>query len=235
MVNGLRVCKSRELNLKIGHKTKQMKLRLLSIFAFVFIANIVFAQSTWTFKTESAGIKVYVDKQSPLKVKPIKVEGVLNATPQQIAAVLMDIKNYPDWVYKMKSASVVKQASATDLFYYAVIDMPWPTQNRDFAAHITAAQDPATKVITVDAPSVADLVPQKDDLVRVKKSTGKWILVPDGTRQTKVTYYLILEPDGGAPAWIINLFVSDGPMQSFKKLKEQVQKAEYRNAGGLFR
>lgn len=212
-----------------------MKLRLPTIVAFSFVANIALAQSTWTFKTESAGIKVYVDKQSPLKVKPIKVEGVLNATPQQIAAVLLDIKNYPDWVYRMKSASVIKQTSATDLFYYAVIDIPWPAQNRDVAVHITAVQSPETKIVTVDAPSVTDVVPAKEDLVRMKKTNGKWILTPDGANKTKVTYYLTLEPDDGAPAWIINLFVSDGPMQSFKKLKDQVQKPEYRNAGGLFR
>lgn len=206
-----------------------MKLKILAFFAFTFITNITLAQNNWTFKTQSGDIKVYVDKNSPMKVNPIKVESSFNATPAQIAAVLLDIKNYPEWAYKIKSTSVVKQASAVDLFYYAVVDMPWPAQNRDFAAHITVIQNPETKVITVDAPSVNDLVPVKDDLVRIKKSTGKWILMPDGAHQTKVTYYLTLEPDGGAPAWIINLFVSDGPMQSFKKLKDQVQKPAYRN------
>ncbi|MFD2874101.1 START domain-containing protein [Mucilaginibacter ximonensis] len=206
-----------------------MKLKLLAFFALTFTANMALAQSNWTFKTQSGDIKVYVDKESPMKVKPIKVESTFSATPVQLAAILLDIKNYPDWAYKIKSAAVVKQVSATDLYYYAIVDMPWPAQNRDFAAHISVTQDPATKVITVDAPSIADLVPQKEDLVRVKKSTGKWILTPDGAHQTKVTYYLTLEPDGGAPAWIINIFVSDGPMQSFKKLKEQVQKPAYRN------
>lgn len=208
-----------------------MKLKLLALCAFTFIARITLAQNTWTFKTQSGDIKVYVDKQSPMKVKPIKVEGGINATPAQVAAVLLDIKSYPEWVYKIKSASIIKQTSATDLFYYAEIDIPWPAQNRDFVAHVTATQDAETKVITVNAPSAPDMVPEKPDLTRVKKTSGKWILTPDGATKTKVTYYLNLEPDGGAPAWIINLFVSDGPMQSFKKLKDQVQKPAYRNVG----
>jgi hypothetical protein len=212
-----------------------MKLKLLAFFTLVFTTAHVFAQDDWAFKTESSGIKVYVDNKSTMKVKPIKVECTFNATPVQLAAVLMDIKNYPDWVYKIKSAAIIKQTSATDLFYYAEIDMPWPTTNRDFAAHIYAVEDPATKVITVNAPSVADLVPEKKDLIRVKKSNGKWVLTPDGKDKTKVTYYLTLEPDGGAPAWIINLFVSAGPMQSFKMLKSQVEKPAYRNASLQFK
>ncbi|MES2808384.1 MAG: START domain-containing protein [Bacteroidota bacterium] len=211
-----------------------MKLKIF-ILLLSIITNAATAQDEWTFKTESDGIKVYSNSKSALKVKPIKVECTFNATPTQIAAALLDVKNYPDWVYKTKLTTLVKQTSATELFYYSEINMPWPAQNRDFAAHITATQAADTKIITVDAPSVANLVPEKEGLVRVKKSNGKWVLAPSGTNQTHVTYYLQIEPDGGAPAWLINLFLSDGPMQSFKKLKLQVLKPVYKNSGLSFK
>lgn len=206
-----------------------MKLKISILLLLTLITKLTYGQSDWAFKTESGGIKVYSNTNSALKVKPIKVESTFNATPAQIAAVLLDIKNYPDWAYKTKLATLVKQVSTTELFYYAEIAMPWPTQNRDFAAHVTVTQAPDTKVITVDAPSVAGLVPEKKDIVRVRKSSGKWVLTPVGTNQAQVTYYLQIEPDGGAPAWLINLFISDGPMQSFKKLKQQVQKPAYKS------
>ncbi|MCC8423736.1 START domain-containing protein [Mucilaginibacter sp. UR6-11] len=211
-----------------------MKLKIYILLTITFIARLASAQSEWTFKTQSDGIKVYSDTKSALKVKPIKVECTFNATPAQIAAVLLDIKNYPDWAYKTKQATIVKQVSATELFYYAEITMPWPAQNRDFAAHVTVTQNPETKVITVDAPSVTGLVPEKAGITRVRKSNGKWVLTPVGNNQASVTYYLQIEPDGGAPAWLINLFISDGPMQSFKKIKQQVQKPAYKNAPLLF-
>jgi hypothetical protein len=208
----------------------------LKIFLFlIFLTNLATAQDEWQFKTQSEGIKVYNNTKSPLKVKPIKVECTFNATPAQIAAVLLDIKNYPDWVYKTKLTSLVKQTSTTDLFYYAEINMPWPAQNRDFTAHITATQNPDTKVITVDAPSVSGLVPEKEKISRVKKSIGKWVMTPVGNNQTNITYYLQIEPDGGAPAWLINMFLSDGPVESFKKLKLQVQKPAYKNVSQLFK
>jgi hypothetical protein len=206
-----------------------MKLKISLFLTLILITKLATAQDEWQFKTQSEGIKVYNNTKSTLKVKPIKVECTFNATPAQIAAVLLDIKNYTDWVYKNKLTSVVKQVSPTDLFYYAEIAMPWPAQNRDFTAHITATQNPDTKVITVDAPSVSGLVPEKEKISRIKKSIGKWVMTPVGNNQTNITYYLQIEPDGGAPAWLINMFLSDGPVESFKKLKLQVQKPAYKN------
>jgi hypothetical protein len=212
-----------------------IKLKTTIFLALLFITKLAIAQDQWEFKTQSEGIKVYSNAKSTLKVKPIKVECTFNATPAQLAAVLLDIKNYTDWVYKNKLTSVVKQVSPTELFYYAEINMPWPAQNRDFTAHITATQNPDTKVITVDAPSVSGLVPDKEGISRIKKSIGKWVMTPVGNNQTNITYYLQIEPDGGAPAWLINMFLSDGPMQSFKKLKLQVQKPMYKNAQLIFK
>jgi hypothetical protein len=212
-----------------------MKLKIILLLTITLIGKLASAQDEWTFKTESEGIKVYSNTKSALKVKPVKVECTFNATPAQLAAVLLDIKNYKDWVYKTKLTTLVKQVSATELYYYAEINMPWPAQNRDFAAHVTATQNPETKVIMVDAPSVTGLVPEKEGITRVRKSNGKWVLAPVGNNQVNVTYYLQIEPDGGAPAWLINLFISDGPIQSFKKLKQQVQKPAYKNASLPFK
>jgi ribosome-associated toxin RatA of RatAB toxin-antitoxin module len=206
-----------------------MKLKISIFLTLILITKLATAQDEWTFKTQSDGIKIYSNEKSGSKVKPVKVECTFNATPVQLAAVLLDVKNYPDWIYKTKQTSLIKQVSATDLYYYSELTMPWPAQNRDFAAHITATQNPETKVITVEAPSVAGMVPEKDGVTRVKKSNGKWVLTPVGNDKVNVTYYLQIEPDGAAPAWLINMFVSDGPMQSFKKLKTQLQKPAYKN------
>ena len=69
----------------------------------------------------------------------------------------------------------------------------------------------------------------------MRKSNGKWIITPISNNQVNVTYYLQIEPEGAAPAWLINMIVSDGPMQSFKKLKMQLQKPAYKNAVSPFK
>ncbi|MDB5157093.1 MAG: lipid-binding protein [Mucilaginibacter sp.] len=212
-----------------------MKLKIFILLTLILSTKLVIAQDEWTFKTESNGIKVYSNTKSILKVKPIKVECAFNATPAQITAVLLDIKNYPDWMYKNKLTTLIKQVSSTELYYYAELNMPWPAQDRDFAAQITAIENPEKKSVTVEVSSVTGLVPEKAGITRVRKSNGKWIITPMSNNQVNVTYYLQIEPDGAAPAWLINMMVSDGPMQSFKKLKLQLQKPAYKNAVSPFK
>ncbi|MDB4923989.1 MAG: lipid-binding protein [Mucilaginibacter sp.] len=192
-------------------------------------SKLLHAQEHWVFKTESEGIKVYNNILSAAKVKPIKVECTFNATASQLVAVLLDIKHYTDWVYKTKLTTLIKQVSPAELYYYAEIDMPWPAQNRDFAAHITVSQNRDTKVVTVDAPSVVGLVPEKDNIFRIHESKGKWVITPVGNDRVNVTYFLQIDPGGAAPAWLINIFIAEGPLQSFKKLKLQVQKSAYKS------
>jgi len=188
-------------------------------------------QTNWELKTEKDGIRLYTaNATADSKVKPIKVECTLNATSAQLLAVLMDIKNYPDWAYHTKNARIVRQAGPADLYYYSEVNVPWPGKNRDFVSHVTVTQNPETKVITMEAPNVTGMVPEKDGVYRTTESKGKWIITPEGRDKVSVIYYLQVDAGGAAPAWMVNLFITDGPMETFKKLRGQVQKYEYKNA-----
>jgi hypothetical protein len=147
----------------------------------------------------------------------------------QLTAVLMDIKAAPEWVYATKSCVLLKQVSPADVYYYSEVKLPWPVQNRDFVAHLTVSQNPDTKVVTIDGPVINGMVPPKDGIVRVDHSKGKWTLIPISKNEVKIEYILQTDPGGAIPAWIVNLFASEGPMQSFKKLKLQLQKPAYKN------
>jgi hypothetical protein len=193
----------------------------------LLLLTVYQSQPDWQLSTEKDGIRIYA-KSADSKVKPIKVECTLNATAAQLVAVLLDIKNYPAWAYHTKSSMIVKQVSPADLYYYSEVNIPWPGQNRDFVSHITVSQNPETKVVIVEAPNVPGMVPEKPEIYRTHTSKGKWIITPEGHDQVKVVYYLQIDA-GGAPAWIVNLFITDGPMQTFKKLRLQLQKPEYKN------
>ncbi len=43
-------------------------------------------------------------------------------------------------------------------------------------------------------------------------------------------YTLRMDPGGDIPAWLFNLFVTKGPVESFENLKVQLQKPDYVNA-----
>ena len=206
-----------------------MKKIIIAAFLVVSQIGIVSAQTDWKLRADEDGIKVYASVVPDSKVKSVKVETQFNATAPQLVALLMDVKTSTDWVYHLKSAVVVKQVSANELYYYSEVSLPWPAANRDFVAHLTVSQNPETKVVTVDGPAVPGFVPEKKGIVRVNESVGKWIITPVGNDKVNVVYVLHMDPGGELPAWLVNMFSSDAPMKIFKSMRTQLQKPVYRN------
>ncbi|HEY8927713.1 MAG TPA: START domain-containing protein [Mucilaginibacter sp.] len=192
--------------------------------------SAAFAQTEWKLKNEKDGIKVYMASVPDSKFKAIKVECELNASAPQLVKVLMDIKAAPEWVDHTKSATLVKQISPSELYYYCEVNIPWPAKNRDFVAHLVVKQDPQTKVITVDGPAVPGFVPVKNGIVRISSSKGFWVITPVGENRVKVKYTLQVDPGGNIPAWLVNMLAADSPMKSFEALIIQLKKPVYQDA-----
>jgi hypothetical protein len=190
----------------------------------------VSAQTDWKLSTEDDGIKIYTSLVPDSKIKAIKVECEFKATASQFVAVLLDIKGSTEWLYHTRSCTLIKQVSPSELYYYSEVSLPWPAENRDFVGHIVVNQDPGTKVITIDGPAVPGFVPVKDGIVRIAHSGSQWIITPSENGEIKVKYTLHVDPGGALPAWLINMFAAQGPMQIFKKLKLQMEKPVYKNA-----
>ncbi|MDF2431128.1 MAG: hypothetical protein JWP44_759 [Mucilaginibacter sp.] len=203
---------------------------LFIVLLLVLKMNPASGQNNWKLTTEKEGIKIYTSTVTDSKIKAIKVECDLNATPSQLVAIVMDINTAPEWVSHVKSAKLVKQVSPAELYYYSEINLPWPAANRDFVAHLTVSQDPDTKVVTIDGPAVPGFVPVKKGIVRIDNSIGKWIITPIGQDQLHVEYSIHVDPGGSLPVWLVNMFGTEAPLQIFRSLKTQLQKSAYKNA-----
>jgi len=203
---------------------------LLTTIIFVFSGLAVFGQNDWKLSTEKDGIKVFTGNVQGSKIKAIKVECEINATESQLVSLLMDVNSSAAWIYHTKSCTVIKQVSPSDLYYYSEINLPWPAANRDFVAHLTVNQDPVTKVVTISGPAVQGIVPVKKGIVRVSNSKGLWTITPRGFDKVRVDYTLHTDPAGNLPAWVVNMFATEGPLQVFESMKQQLQKAVYKTA-----
>jgi hypothetical protein len=201
----------------------------LVILLFFSSFNNIQAQSNWTLSTQRDGIRVYTRPATNPKLKAIKVICDMQATNSQLLAAVMDIETCSEWVYHSKKNMMIKQISPLDLIYYSEVDVPWPCENRDFVVHIQVQQNPQTKVITVNSPCVPGYVPEKENIVRIPRSIGNWTITPTGKNQVRAEYVLEVDPMGTIPAWLINLFVTKGPLETFRNLKVHVQKDKYKN------
>lgn len=199
------------------------------IILLIFKLSSAPAQTTWKLSTENDGIKVYTGIFPGSKIRSVKVECEFKASATQFVAVLMDIKNSPEWLYHTKLCTIVKQVSPAELYYYSEVTLPWPAEDRDFVSHLSVSQNPETKLITIDGPAVPGIVPLKEGIVRVDHSGSQWMVTPLANGQVSVKYTLHVDPGGALPAWLVNMFATEGPVQIFKKLKLQLQKPAYKN------
>jgi hypothetical protein len=203
---------------------------LLMTFFFALKLSSLLGQSDWKLKTEKEGIKIYTRQIVDSRIKAIKVESVFDATTSQLVALIMDVNSSPDWVYHIKSCTLVKRVSASELYYYSEVSLPWPAADRDFVAHLTVTQNPDTKIVTIDGPAVQGFVPEKKGTVRVNDSKGKWVITPMGADQIKVEYTIHVDPGGDLPSWLVNMFATEGPLKIFRNIKSQLQKPAYKNS-----
>lgn len=200
-----------------------------ALFLFYTSITTVSGQAAWNMIAENDGIKVYSRSVPTSKVKAVKVECMVKASASQLVTLLMDLPVATEWVSHTKSCVLVKRISASELLYYSEVSLPWPLENRDFVAHIRVSQDLATKVVTVDAPAVPGWVAEKKGIVRITHSTGHWIITPVEPGSVKVEYTLQVDPGGIIPAWTVNMLAAQGPMESFKNMRNQLQLPRYKN------
>ena len=187
-------------------------------------------QEDWKLKKDKNGIKVYSRKTPNFKFDELKVDCIFEGKISQLAAVILDVKNQYQWVYKTAKSELLKQVTNADLIYYSEIECPWPFHNRDLIARMTITQNTSTKILSIVAKSVDNYLPSKKNLVRVKYSNALWTITPLNNAQFKVEYKIQIDPGDGVPAWILNMFATNGPYESFKNLKDKIMLPAYASA-----
>ena len=76
----------------------------------------------WKLEKNKDQIQVYSRRLPNSKLSELKIECTMPGTQSQLVALLSDINNYENVIYKMKSAKLVKRISETELIYYGVSD-----------------------------------------------------------------------------------------------------------------
>ncbi len=205
-------------------------LRFIFLFVSVLLGIIVFSQDGWTLKKDNEGIKVYIRKTDSFKLNEIKVETIMTCRLSQLAATISDVAQHEQWVYKAVTTKLLKQNSPTDLYYYTEIDAPWPFENRDVVMHMTLQQMPQSKVLYIYTNSIDNFFPVQKDIVRIAYSRGRWSITPLGNNQVKIEYQIQVDTGDGLPAWLINLFATNTPYETFLKLRDQIKLPRYAQA-----
>jgi hypothetical protein len=198
---------------------KALYICLLSLPNFLPVSD----KKEWTLKREKDGINIYSRPSDYSKFNDIRVDMDLPGTAQQLAGILLDVNNYPNWVYATRTSNVVKKVSENEVIYYAEVGTPWPASNRDYYADMKITFNPANHSMNVVSIGMKDYLPEKKDLVRVPMSKGYWMVTTQSDRKIHLQYILQIDPGGSIPAWILNSFVTKAPVETFTKLKKKME------------
>ena len=195
----------------------------LYIFSFLLsFGGTLPTQNNWIFKKEKEGIKISTRKSERSRFNDIKVEMNLSGNIYQLASILLDVNNYNQWSYATKKSILIKRITPDKLVYYSEFGAPWPATNRDLYAVMEVNIDSSLHLLRVISIGDKNYLPVKSDLVRIPYSKGLWNISTVSPKIIHLTYVLELDPGGSVPAWILNLFATKAPFETFKNLKNKM-------------
>jgi hypothetical protein len=201
----------------------QHKLFWVIIIVSVFTLKAS-AQENWNLVKEEAGIKVYTKTQSGSKYKSFKAEMQVNCKIEDMVDALKNVNNTIKWGTNSKEVKLLKMED-NDHYYYIETSIPWPCANRDMVYHLhySGINSEQVKVTVTGLP---EYLPPVEGIVRMQKANGYWLIEPNDTSGTVVTYQMHVEPGGSVPAWLANLSIVNIPFSVFKEFRNVVQKSK---------
>lgn len=198
----------------------RQKLLLPFLLALTLLPGLpLAARPDWQLIKEKQGIKIY-SAEGASNLKSIKAEAVFEGTVEKFRAILLDVGRQPAWVYGTQQAYVLQQAGNPDILYYVETHLPWPAANRDAVIRMKIAPGPAANSLSVSSEGLAQNGPHQEKNVRVLHFAAQWEVKTLSKNRISVTYLLEVDPGGSLPPWIVNLFISKGPYETFRNLSE---------------
>lgn len=200
-----------------------IKYILVSLLILLSGRGTAWAQE-WEFAREKDGIKVYTRFEKESKFKSFKGELDIEADLSEVSSLIEDVKNFDRWDEDVSEIRVLEQEEGKMLKYYVVYDVPWPLHDRDLCVEAVITADQATGSKLILARSVPEAVPLNDDLVRIIDYRQKWILQPKENGIVHITIEGYADPAGDIPAWIVNMAITDTPLNILRAVKETLDK-----------
>jgi hypothetical protein len=197
----------------------------------VILAQCVFIPPAWTAEAwalakEVDDIKLYTRKADDTPIKEVKATMVIDATIGDVTELIMDVKAIPQWMYGIEESYVIKSEGKHSVWVRNVVSLPWPIQDRDNINQMRVTTNSATSLVTIEMINHPDEIPPVEGIVRMPVAQGSWELRPLEDGRVEVSQQYKADPGGTLPEWVINMFVLEGPISTFKSMRQMLYKRE---------
>jgi len=179
-------------------------------------------QHDWELKKEENGIKVYTRYAENSRLKEVRAVTEVESSLSGIVALLLDVKNYPNWIYACGEASTLKAVSNHEEYHYQVTNLPWPFDDRDMIWHFNIEQEGSAKIVNITNTSEPDYIPAKKGIERVIRVQSTYKLTPLNGGKVEVEFEIFVDPGGSIPAWLINANIVRAPYKTTEAMIKQL-------------
>lgn len=191
---------------------------------------VLSAEPKWELAAEETGLKVYSRTREGSEVREMKAMGLIDASPQEVQAVVNGYDKYKETMPYTEEAKVLAKEDAKTTLFYSRLNTPL-VDNRDYIIRCVDESDwkdgkgylkSSWKIVN----DKDELVPRKPDVVRLTINEGYWLMEPreDG-KKTFTTYYVYTVPGGSVPNWIANKGNSMAVPKVFERIRAAVMAA----------
>ena len=193
----------------------------LTCFLSVVLFGFLIQQKPWELAVDKEGIKVYTRITDSTSIKEYKVTTVIKSPLDTVLKKILDIKNLKKWSYHIAESALVKKINDSTWIFYIHNDIEWPVKDRD---HVSKVQLKKKKEeYNVILTPYNNFVKEKEDVVRLTKFKGMWVLKKLSANQTQVTQQLYGDPESNIPPFFINMMIAKAPFHTFKNMKSQLE------------
>ncbi|NTV82751.1 MAG: hypothetical protein HGA23_00445 [Bacteroidales bacterium] len=196
------------------------------VFSLIITLFCIFNLSAqeWTFVKEKEGIKIYTRNEDSVAIKSFKGVADFKTNMDRMKKVIGRIESFEWWDEDVSEIKVLAYEEEKFIRYYLVYDVPWPLSDRDLCVEAIITNDPVTGIRTVRATPMEGVIPESPDNVRIKYYWQQWTMEPKGNGIVHVTLEGSVDPAGSIPAWIINMVITNTPLNVMTKARNEVEK-----------
>jgi len=182
------------------------------------------AAQSWNFRKEKDGIKIYTREETGKSLKSYKGVTEINAPAEEIFALMEDINNTDWWDKNLTQIKVLLYEKYKRAQYYLVYNLPWPVTDRDLCVDVSITIDQLSGEHRIIAVLLNGVIPERNDIVRIKDYRQIWTIIPAGNGMTHVELEGFIDPAGKIPDWISNMLIIDSPFKSINGVKKRMEK-----------
>lgn len=194
----------------------------------LFLYFPVFGQEYWKLAKEKDSIKVFTRDNTVSTFKEFKAIMNIDASVDQLLAVLYDIEALPDWAYSVEKSRLIDRPNDAEQIYYAVASVPWPYKDRDGVYRNHIEWNKETSILTVQIEMLEKEIEMNDDYVRMD-GYGFWQFKKISESESAVVFQMQVDPGGKIKPWMANMFVTDSPYQTLLGLREIIKQKKYKD------